>query len=96
MRMEKATKLWKTKDGTVIHIRDMTDSHLDNTIRMLELHANHLKREIPYPSFNGEMAQYYAESEYDRLTRVEPATIVPILNDMNDEKERRMQCRKGK
>lgn len=27
---------WKTKDGKVVEIRDMTDSHLSNAIKFLE------------------------------------------------------------
>lgn len=27
---------WKTKDGTVVNVKDMSDSHLRNAIRMLK------------------------------------------------------------
>lgn len=56
-------RIWTTKSGEKLRIVDMTDSHLVNTIRMLERKCvNH--DTMIYPSFGGEMAQYYAEQEF--------------------------------
>ena len=30
---------WQTKDGTVLNVKDMTDSHLKNAINLLEKHV---------------------------------------------------------
>lgn len=63
--IRKVTKVWTCKDGTRLRICDMTDSHLNNAIKFLERKASELRIEMPYPSFQGEMAQFYAEREYD-------------------------------
>ena len=65
---------WQTKDGTVIPIKDLTDSHLVNIIAYLR-RAAPAAREMAisdafstFASLHGEMAQYYAEGDCDLLT----------------------------
>lgn len=58
---------WKTKDGTVVKIKDMTTNHIKNCMSMIERNFESYKLSIPYPNFNGEMAQECAEMEYDGL-----------------------------
>ena len=58
---------WTTADGQTLEISKMTDSHVINTY-------NYLKRKLDedvrdFPCFQGEMAQYYAEAEYDHTNR---------------------------
>lgn len=40
--MRKQTKLWKQKNGEKIRICDMSDAHLENTMRMLKRYAERL------------------------------------------------------
>jgi len=64
--------IWITKDGRKIKVKDMEDSHLVNTIKMLirkyKRELIHLRSNITFPTFQGEMAQFYAERDYDYLT----------------------------
>lgn len=88
-------KLWTMRDGTKIRIKDMGDSHLLNTIAMLERVAGRRKAMAlcSFPSFNGEMAQFFAEQDWDSLDQTSneeyAAQIFPIYNDMVDESARR-------
>lgn len=55
--------VWTTKEGKRIPISKMSDSHLLNTIKFLERKSDAF--DIIPPMFQGEMAQYYADQEYD-------------------------------
>ncbi len=82
------TKKWTCKDGRKIRIKDMDDGHLTNTIKFLKRqHAQAL--DISPPCFQGEMAQMYAEQEYDNRMSSEVWDLFPIYMDMVEEAERR-------
>lgn len=91
----KVTRLWKTKDGRKIRICDMDDKHLLNTIRFLEKQAEQLQFDVAMhpPCFNSEMAQYYAEQQYDHFTSLAPHEIAsqewPIYDWLRAEAWRR-------
>jgi hypothetical protein len=83
-------KYWKTREGKKIPIRDMTDAHLKNAVQMLERRFAEWIPPPP-PNFNGEMAQYYAEQEWDRLCRADIGDIFPIIRDLWEEQEQRQK-----
>lgn len=87
--MRKVTKLWRCKDGRKIRICDMDDGHLANCIALLERAADKIRFTTPYPCFNGEMAQFFAEQDWDRLQSAGTEEFFPIYVDMLDEQERR-------
>ena len=87
--MRKITKLWRMHNGKTIRICDMSDSHLENTIKMLRRKVEDIRLEIPFPNFQGEMAQYYAEIEYDYIMDCPDEELIPILEDLEDEQKRR-------
>jgi hypothetical protein len=87
--------VWKTKDGQKIALGDMTDSHLENTIAMLERRKQAYGdgTDFPcYPNFNGEMAQFFAEKDYDRALEdwgLERLANEQWLRDMKKERRSR-------
>ena len=84
------TKKWTTKDGTKIRIKDMSDQHIVNTLRLIErMHKNAIE-ECPFPCFGGEMAQYYAEQEFDSFLSSDIEDIFPIYGDLYEEAQRRL------
>ncbi len=68
---------WKTKEGTLIPLKEMTDTHLANTKAMLERNIEKWSRGYDASfSFQGEMASYYAEQEADGfLTKIGMARL---------------------
>jgi hypothetical protein len=85
----KVTKKWTTRDGQRIRICDMTDEHLLNTIRLCQRAHERAKLEIPYPDFCGDMAQFYAEREFDNFLESGPEVAFPLYPDLVDEAYRR-------
>lgn len=80
------TKKWTQKNGKKIRIKDMSDQHLINTIKMLERRLEEAKRNMPYPMFNGDMAQWFAEQDYDAFQKSVVSDHVPIYDDLIEEK----------
>lgn len=60
---------WKTKDGQVLRIREMTSEHLRNATKFMERKIEQRAWEElnSIACFSGEMAQYYAEQHEDHL-----------------------------
>jgi hypothetical protein len=85
-------KKWTQKDGTKIRIKDMTDKHLVNAVKMV-LRMSEVEKEdllCHFPSFSEDsMAQYYAEQEWNSLDEMDTTEhaekAYPIFNDLMDE-----------
>lgn len=94
-----SSPVWITRTAHKIKVRDMTDSHLFNTIKMLERQAPSLHAKqclIIYGwanTLNGEMAQTVAEQEIDSFTKQDPLGYFkkefPIYNSLLREAKRR-------
>lgn len=85
--------IWKTRDGRLMDIKEMTDSHLDNTINYV---ARRLKENYQYERLawatlqflRGEMAIYYAEQDCDRICE-QNEELAQTLFALKAEKRRR-------
>lgn len=72
------TAKWKTKNGTMIEIKDMSDSHIENCLIMIyrrlqrELENELLNAYAFAGSLRGEMAQSAAESACDEIAEETP------------------------
>ena len=90
-------KTWTTRDGSVVRISEMTDSHIVNAIRMLR--RNDLANRIALAScwesaFSDEtMAGIAAQSAADDLFDDEysdgPGEFFPVYDDLVREADRR-------
>lgn len=87
--IRKVTKKWTMKNGQKIRICDMADSHLLNTIAFCERNHREMQRLAPFPDFGGEMAQMYAERDWDRLQESGPEETHPLYLELHAEAERR-------
>lgn len=87
--MRKSKKpYWTNKEGQEIPIENMDDTYLLNTIHFLT--RRHKEEcDISFPVFNGEMAQYYAQQEYNRITGTKIYEMFPVFNDLIREKTKR-------
>ena len=92
--MRKQTKLWKCKDGTKVRICDMTDSHLNNTINMLERYTSAMERNMYHLSnfFTGDLASDMIEDQImwmEQNRGFDPSEFAPLYDNLIDERERR-------
>jgi hypothetical protein len=88
--------IWVTKDKRRVAVVHMTDQHIDNATAMLRRREAALKETPDPPSFQGEMAQYYAERDWanslEDIARDLDATRWWI-RALEQEKHRRAKCR---
>ena len=90
------TRCWTTKDGTKIRIMDMSDSHLLNTIKMLE-RVTEARRIIAIQdgwnalfSVQGEYASMMIEQEVNALEDGDVSSLMPeIYEDLIEEAHHR-------
>lgn len=85
--------LWKCKDGRAVPIKDMTTDHIINSMRMLDRMHEQTQFDMPYPAFQGEMAQMYAEQEFDAYMDSSVEDVFPIYKHL--EKELLKRNKKG-
>lgn len=98
-RLKPTKTIWVAKDGQRVRVKDMGDTHLVNTIRLLRRHATRLIDENLSAAYSiegylqGEMAQVAIAQDIDILEESDPeellADSVPCYETMLDEAERR-------
>jgi len=86
---------WQTKDGYKVKVKDLTDKHLVNIIRMLRRYCEQLnsvesfKLSCAAASMRGEMAQDCLDRESFRAELIQPGERWPIYNDLMREYHKR-------
>lgn len=89
--------VWMTREGREMYIKDMTNRHLINSIKMLERNEERARQKtildgyVMLSMLNGEMAQYSVEQELSWLESGESETgdIFPVYNELTEEAEKR-------
>ena len=79
--------IWTTQTGETLDIKDMTDSHLLNTIQFLKRRIDDFWS-VGYPCFQGELAQECAEKEYEQAEEL-MGEMYDMRNAMKKEARRR-------
>lgn len=90
-KIRKVTTKWTQRDGNKIRICDMSDRHLINTIRFLK-RVNQDEISAAYSCLSclqGEMAQFFAEQDIDRMEDTPLEDRLPIYGKLLDEAQRR-------
>lgn len=78
--MEPFETIWTNKEGREYHCMcQIDDNHLINIIAMLRR-----KPSLPYPSFQGEMAQMLAEGEWLSYEDEVTNTIHSMVHELNE------------
>jgi hypothetical protein len=90
-------RVWTTREGVEIYIKDMTDKHLVNSLRMLERNTEAGRQkaiamgELFLTTLRGEQAQYSIEQELANLEsgEIDTRDIFPVYDDLVEEAEKR-------
>lgn len=83
---------WRTRDGRILSIRDMTTEHITNCLRMLEraLEQHQEAALTGLATFTpGSMAEYYARGEIDMLLLLTVEEAFPKYTELRAELMRR-------
>lgn len=68
-----------------MRIVDMSTDHIINSMRMLERMHEQTQFDMPYPAFQGEMAQMYAEQEFDAYMEMSVEDVFPVYARLEKE-----------
>lgn len=90
-------EIWVTRDHQIVVVGEMKYSHLCNSLRMVRRNFNLERYRMscpPFPNFNGEMAQLFAENEWedemDRRLSARSIKDYPMFVTLCREHTRRM------
>lgn len=85
------TKKWTTKSGEKIRVKDMTDSHLVNTIHFIERYKGKVEMSMMRfaDSMVADMASFISEQNYEAFAEQDTGEAFPIYQDMIEEAYKR-------